>query len=294
MSRHLDLAALRSFVAVAESGGVTRASGFLHLTQSAVSMQIKRLEEALQVRLFDRTGRGVTTTAEGEQLLGYARRLLALNDETLHRMTAAEWEGEIALGVPHDIVLPVVPDVLRSFSRLYPRMRINLVSSYTTVLRRMHERGDCDVILTTEHEIGAGGEALSRRRLLWIGSPDGRAWRERPLPLAFERTCIFRPLATRALEEAGIPWTVVTDTDNSRTVGAMVLADLAVHAVLDGVSLARLQPVPDGALPMLPEWTIGLYGPATERSQPVDALLDLLREGYRAPAKAAAPAIAAE
>ncbi|MEO1734302.1 MAG: LysR family transcriptional regulator, partial [Pseudomonadota bacterium] len=90
--RNLDITTLRSFVAVAESGGVTRAAGFLHLTQSAVSMQLKRLEELLDVELLDRSGRSIALTAEGEQLLGYARRMVALNDEIVSRLTDEAFE----------------------------------------------------------------------------------------------------------------------------------------------------------------------------------------------------------
>ena len=107
--RNLDITTLRSFVAVAESGGVTRAAGFLHLTQSAVSMQLKRLEELLGLDLFDRSGRTIALTASGEQLLVFARRMVALNDEVITRLTDQAYEGEITLGVPHDIVYPAIP-----------------------------------------------------------------------------------------------------------------------------------------------------------------------------------------
>ena len=113
MIRNLDLTALRSFVTVAETGGVTRAAHQLHLTQSAVSMQIKRLEEMLQQPLLDRAGRGVQLTAHGEQLLGYGRRILAINDEVISRMMNDAFEGELRLGVPTDIVYPHIPRVLR-------------------------------------------------------------------------------------------------------------------------------------------------------------------------------------
>ena len=109
MIRNFDLTALRSFVAISDAGGVTRAAGFLNLTQSAVSMQIKRLEDMLQIEVLDRTGRKVALTAAGEQLLGYARRMLALNDEAFGRLTHNSFEGEIVLGVPHDIVYPNIP-----------------------------------------------------------------------------------------------------------------------------------------------------------------------------------------
>ena len=139
MPRNLDLTALRSFVAVLETGGVTRAAQQLHLTQSAVSMQLKRLEESLGQPLLDRAGRGVAPTAQGEQLLAYGRRMLALNDEVWSRMTDKAYEGEILFGVPSDIVYPHVPSILRRMDREYPRVRVKLISSYTIKLKEMLE-----------------------------------------------------------------------------------------------------------------------------------------------------------
>lgn len=202
MPRQIDLTALRSFVAVADAGGVTRAAGFLNLTQSAVSMQLKRLEESLDLDLMDRSGRGVALTAAGEQLLGYARRMLQLNDEALARLTGRAFEGEVVLGVPSDIVYPAIPRVLRRFAQDYPRMRLALVSSYTRRLKRLFEQGECDVILTTEDEADAGGETLRRIPLIWVGAPGGNAWKARPLPLAFEYNCIFRTRVQTALDRA--------------------------------------------------------------------------------------------
>ena len=129
MVRNLDITAMRSFVTVADAGGVTRAAGILHLTQSAVSMQLKRLEEMLALELLDRSGRSIALTAAGEQLLGYARRMVALNDEIMGRLTDQAFEGEVVLGVPHDIVYPAIPMVLRRFNAVYPRMKVQLVSS---------------------------------------------------------------------------------------------------------------------------------------------------------------------
>ena len=149
MPRNLDTTALRAFAAVAETGGVTRAASMLNLTQSAVSMQLKRLEVALDVTLLDRAGRGVALTAEGEQLLSYARRILALNDEAVDKMTAEEFEGEIRLGVPHDIVPRAIPQVLRAFAVEFPRMKVQLTTSWTLDLLEQLESGACDVILTT-------------------------------------------------------------------------------------------------------------------------------------------------
>ena len=112
MPRTLDLTALRSFAAVADCGGVTRAAGLLNLTQSAVSMQLKRLEEGLGTELFDRSGRRLVLTQQGEQLLGFARRMVALNDEAVAQLAHGEEQTEIRLGVPSDIVHPAVPEAL--------------------------------------------------------------------------------------------------------------------------------------------------------------------------------------
>ncbi len=283
MARNLDLTALRSFATVAETGGVTRAAGLLNLTQSAVSMQIKRLEEALGRQLFDRAGRGITMTADGEQLLGYARRLLALNDEVFDRFTGQAYEGEIVLGVPHDIIYPAIPQVLRHLHRKYPRIRINLVSSYTKTLRDQFARGECDVILTTEQGVGPGGETLTVQPLVWIGAPGGTAWKERPLRLAYERTCILRRGVQEALERAGIRWEVAVESDSTRTVDASVGADLAVQAVIEGTEPPAVERIRHGgALPDLGEVRINLYHAETCTGPVAETLLNLLRQTYGA------------
>ena len=281
MSRTFDLAALRALVAIADSGGVTRAAAALHRTQSAVSMQVKRLEEGIAAPLLDRTGRGVSLTPAGEQLLGYARRMLALNDEAWSRLTHESYEGEITLGVPHDVVQPAIPEVLRRFAANFPRMSLRLTTSNTAELRERHLRGGLDVIVTTERAVAPGGEELARHPLRWVGAPGGRANRERPLPIAFERDCIFRPDVTARLAAAGIAWRMVTDTSSMRTVEAVVCADLAVHAVLEGAASEATRFL-DAAcgLPALEDWCIGLYLPPVP-SAPVEALGALLRDGYR-------------
>ncbi len=260
MPRNLDMVSLRSFAAVADAGGVTRAAGFLNLTQSAVSMQIKRLEEMLDVRLLDRSGRGVALTAEGELLLGYARRLLALNDEAFHRLTLDAHEGEITLGVPHDIVYPVIPQVLQRFAREYPRMRVHLMSSFTRVLKAQFAKGEAHVILTTEDEIAPGGETLAALPLVWVGAPKGQAWKSRPLKLAYEHHCIFRARVQAALDRAGIPWEMAVESDSTRTVEASVSADLAVHTVLAGSEPPYVERIAHGGtLPDLPAMQVNMY-----------------------------------
>ncbi len=279
--RNLDVTTLRSFVAVAESGGVTRAAGFLHLTQSAVSMQLKRLEEVLGLSLFDRSGRTIALTASGEQLLVYARRMVSLNDEVISRLTDQAYEGEITLGVPHDIVYPAIPRVLKQFHAAFPRVKVQLDSSYTRRLKEEYAKGACDIILTTEMGMDPGGEELCVKPLCWIGAPGGSAWRQRPLKLAFGRLCTFRPHVVERLDEAGVAWDVVVETDSDRTIEATVSADLAVHTMIQGTEPPHLDRIDHGgALPELPAQRINLYGGGVANNEVHDAMVALLRGAF--------------
>jgi len=281
MARNLDLTALRSFVAVAEHGGVTRAAGILHLTQSAVSMQLKRLEENLGLNLFDRSARTIALSPNGEQLLGYARRMLTLNDEIYNRLTAQAFEGEVRLGVPHDIVYPVIPQVLKRFATIYPRMKVQLLSSFTSRLKDQFARGEVDVILTTEDTVGQGGETLATKPLIWVGAPGGTAWRGRPLRLAYERSCIFRRGVQRRLDDAGIAWEMAVESNSSRTIEATVSADLAVHTLLQGSEPPHLERIDHGgALPELRLNRINMYHTPGSDSPVIADLADLIRAAY--------------
>lgn len=281
MPRNLDLTALRSFVTVADCLGVTRAAKQLNLTQSAVSMQLKRLEDALDQQLLDRSARQIALTASGEQLLSYARRMLALNDEAITRMTANEYEGEIVLGVPHDIVLGYIPRLLQRFAAEFPRVRVHLVSSYTKALKEDFANGACHLIMTTEEGVEEGGETVREVPLVWVGAPDGCAWRRRPLPLAFEEQCFFKAIVHRRLDAAGIPWDMKVSSNSSRTVEATVAADLAVHAMLEGMQPPTMEVVQHGgALPELTTFRINLYGAERQNNPAGQALAELLRRVY--------------
>ena len=274
MPRNIDVTALRSFVTVADTGGVTRAAGLLNLTQSAVSMQLKRLEENLGQALLDRTGRGVGLTSAGEQLLSYGRKLLALNDEIYGRMTDDVYEGVLILGVPSDIVYPSIPPVLRLFHAEHPRMKVQLLSSYTVRLKQMFEAGECHIILTTEDGVGSDCETVGEVPLLWYGARDGDAWQQRPIPLASQPKCQFRRGMLAALDDAGLAWEIE----------ATVAADLAIAAYLKGTAAQQMVPVPhNGGLPDLGTRKINLYCGDASANPTIADMAELIRRAYRAP-----------
>jgi len=275
------MTALRAFVAVADTGGVTRAAGLLNLTQSAVSMQLKRLEESFERALLDRSARRIALTAEGEQLLGYGRRMLALNDEVFTRLTDHAFEGEITFGVPADIVYPHIPSVLKRFAADFPRVKVQLISSYTNGLKRQFAHGDCDLIMTTEKGVTPGGEELARLPLVWMGAPGGVAWKQRPLRLAFEYASLFRSSVQEALNGAGIDWEMAVESDFFRTIEASVSADLAVHAGIQGSLPTHVEEIEHGGkLPDLGVFNVNLY--VADRTQtPLAAeLANFVRQAY--------------
>lgn len=260
MIRNIDMVALRSFVAVAETGGVTRAAAKLHLTQSAVSMQIKRLEAAIGQQLIERAGRSVDVTRDGELLLGYGRRILELNDEAWNRLTDESFEGEISVGVPHDIIRPHLPVILHDFAAAFPRVNVRLVTSGTSTLKELLARNDIDLILTTEQRPTSGGELLREVPLKWFCVAGAGIWTKRPLPLANEPPCSFRPIAIDALERAGISWDAPFTAKEWREYAAFVSAGLAIVCLLEGTSLSDWVEVPAQAkLPALPNFGIYMY-----------------------------------
>jgi DNA-binding transcriptional LysR family regulator len=281
MPRNLDLAALRSFVTVADVGGVTRAAGYLNLTQSAVSMQIKRLEESLGLQLFMRAARKLALSAEGEQLLSYGRRMLALNDEALSRFTSTACHGSIRLGVPHDIVYPVIPGILRRMAQAYPMVQINLVSSFTVLMKEDFAKGEFDVILTTEAHPDPAAEVLATRAMVWVGAPNGNAWQRRPLRLGFKDTCIFRPTAQAVLDAAGISWDMATGGESEQAVEATVAADLAISARMIGSIPEGVEVISgENQLPPLGETKVAMYRANRRSDEASDLLISELRCAY--------------
>ena len=262
MLRNLDISTLRTFITVVDMAGVTRAANKLHLTQSAVSMQLKRLEDLVGMSLLVRDTSGMRATTEGEQLLSYAKRLVELNDEALGRLLQRNDGGEVRFGVPNDIVEPHIPQILKQFVQTYPRASVRLFCKHTAKLQERFRAGKLDVIITTELDTGTGCRQLLERDLVWTGASHGRAWRQNPLPLAFTRICVFRKPAIAALDAAGISWVDAVDSGNNYDSGAVACAaDLGIRADIRGFKARGMAEVDDteNRLPKLPTYFVNLY-----------------------------------
>jgi len=262
MLRNLDISTLRTFITVVDMAGVTRAANKLHLTQSAVSMQLKRLEDLVGMSLLVRDTSGMRATTEGEQLLSYAKRLVELNDEALGRLLQRNDGGEVRFGVPNDIVEPHIPQILKQFVQTYPRASVRLFCKHTAKLQERFRAGKLDVIITTELDTGTGCRQLLERDLVWTGASHGRAWRQDPLPLAFTRICVFRKPAIAALDAAGISWVDAVDSGNNHDSGAVACAaDLGIRADIRGFKARGMAEVDDteNRLPKLPTYFVNLY-----------------------------------
>jgi DNA-binding transcriptional LysR family regulator len=263
MRRDLDIALLRAFLTVVDSGGVTRAAASLALSQAAVSQQIRRLEEALDCRLFERQGRRLALAPAGERLIAQARRLLAVNDEVWSAMRTPSFEGELRLGVPYDIIASVVPPILRGFAKAQPLVRVSLVCEDSKVVRERLRSGGVDLALTTETECGRHGETLRTDRLVWVGVPGGDAHLRDPLPVSLGApTCVFRPVAIEALGRVRRDWRAVCEVSRLEPVYAAIEAGLAVAPLLRSSVPERFEVLGrEARLSALPEFRINLYAP---------------------------------
>jgi DNA-binding transcriptional LysR family regulator len=281
MRTDLDIALLRAFLAVVEAGGVTRAAAALGVSQAAASQQIKRLEEALDCRLFERAGRRLVLAPAGERLVAQARRLLALNDEVWSSMRTPSFEGEVRLGVPYDIIGSFVPPILRRFAKAQPCVRVSLVCEDSKIVREQLKSGGVDLALTTETECGRHGETLRTDRLVWVGVPGGDAHLKDPLPVSLGApTCVFRPIAVEALGKARRDWRAVCEVSRMEPVYAAIEAGLAVAPLLRSSVPERFEILGrEARLPALPEFRINLYAPPGLSPAARD-LADLVRASF--------------
>jgi DNA-binding transcriptional LysR family regulator len=256
----LDPDLLQAFLAVADHRSFTRAAMALNRTQSTVSMQIKRLEEQLQAELFHRTKANVDLSAAGERLLGYARRILSLNEEAVGRVREHRVEGRVRLGVMDDYGTLLVPPLLASFIANYPRIDVEMETGLTsTMTGRLGKT--YNIVIAMHPEGHFEGELLRREQAVWAASTEHRAEVSDPLPVAlYPQGCLFRSWAMQALDKANRPWRLAFVSHSLSAVEAIVAQGLAVTVVKSGTFPSRLRRLSErDGLPPLPRAEIRLH-----------------------------------
>ncbi|CAD6554119.1 HTH-type transcriptional regulator GltC [Paraburkholderia metrosideri] len=230
----LDLDVMAMIVAVADTGNISRAAEVVHRSQSAVSMQIKTLETALGKPLFVRKPRNVVPTQDGEVLLTYARRMLALRDEAWAAVVRPDVTGRVSIGVPDDYASSLLPPILKKFSVTYPKVEIQVVGLPSVALAPMVKDGSVDLVCATRVK-GLSGEFIRFEPMEWAAAPSAHEiWQERPLPIAvFLPGSVARENAIRSLERAKITYRTSYESPSLLGLISMAEAGLAV------VSLAR-------------------------------------------------------
>ncbi len=276
----LDTDLLRAFMTVADAKSFTRAGLTLHRTQAAVSMQIKRLEEVVGRRLFDRNGRSVTLTSDGTYLLAYARRMLRLNDEAMSRFAGPALEGVVRVGAPDDYALYLLPEALALFAQTHPKVRVEVVCENSVDLVPEVASGQLDLALVSRHPDSPGGMLVRREPLLWVTSARHLTHEQEPLPLAlYPQGCVCRDLALDALDAAGRDWHLAYASRSVSAIQGAVTSGFAL-SVMEKSTLPpeiRVLGEADG-FPSLPDVEIALHCTPGDLPPPAARLAEHIME----------------
>lgn len=280
MRAPLDLDQLQTFITIADTGSFARAADAVFKTQSAVSMQMRRLEERIGKPLFQRDGRINRLTEDGDRLLLYARRMMQLNGETVAAFDDTQLEGHVRIGTPDDYADRFLPEIMARFSRSNPRVELSVVCEPTVNLDEMIRRGTLDIALVTQCDEKRRSEVVRSEPLLWVSSANHSVHEEALLPLAVGRpTCIWRQSAVNVLEAACRDYRIIITSWSATVLAAAVLSGLAV-SVLPECALRpgmRVLGEADG-FGTLPEFGIGIMRGHSKQNAVVDALAQHITE----------------
>jgi len=274
MIPNLDVDLLKTFLAIADTGNFTRAAEEVNKTQSAVSMQMKRLEELVGRPLFVRDGRQSRFTADGERLIEYARRIVNLNDEAVTAFTKPELTGTLRFGTPDDYADRFLPEILARFSRTHPLVTVNVDCAQSGQLFERARHGELDLALVTACSEIFADEIVRTEPLVWVTSARHSVHMLDTLPIAISHTgCEWRALTISALERQGRKYRIAYSSPNSNAVNAAVLAGLAVGSVPEicvrpGM---RILSEKDG-FPTLGSFRLGIVHRPGRRSSAAEAL----------------------
>jgi len=232
MQRDIDLQLARTFVAIADTGSFSRAGAKLNLAPPTVSLQMQRLERTLRQQLFAKDGRARELTQSGRAFLGFARKLLQINDMALSEVTNLPLDGRVRIGTTEEFANDRLPEVLREFGSANPAARIDLVIDVNRNLHAALKRRSIDVALVAQDPFSPRpGSSLFHEELIWIGSSDLQLRRDEPVPLVvFNERCIVRDMVLHALDKARRKYDVVCTSQSLSGIRAAVRASLGITA----------------------------------------------------------------
>ena len=274
---------LRTFVAAADAESYTSAAAMVHRTQSAISMQMKRLEEGVGRPLFQRDGRSMKLTSEGQTLLWYARRILKLHDEAMAAVARPELSGRVRLGAPDDYAERLLPKVLARFAGTYPQVQVDVFCEPGDKLLTLLDNGELDLVVRTCGEVPERGETIYREEVVWITSSRHLAHEHDPLPIAvYHEGCIFRQWAVKSLDGAGRSYRIAYTSPGTAGILAAVKGGLAVapmgrSTLPDGVRILG----PADGFPPLPTAVVTLIKPSGPLTPAVESLAKHVAESFR-------------
>jgi len=257
----LDNDVLRTFVAISECGTFTGAAKVVHRTPSALSMQIKQLEQNLGKCLFIREPRQVRLTAEGEALLDYSRRLLRLNEEAVQYFLSPTLEGKVGIGTSDDVGTRILPEVLAQFARSYPAVLVNVVVGSSKQNLARLDAGELDMALVTvaDQVRDIRGEVVHEEPLVWAGGEGASAFLRTPLPIAVAHEgCSWRRMTLRALDRARKPYRIAYTCEHCSGQEAAMVADLAVAPFPKSLVRPPLKEVASQDLPEIGSYQLAL------------------------------------
>jgi DNA-binding transcriptional LysR family regulator len=281
--KKLDLDVLEMLVAVADTGSFVRGAESVHRSPSAVSMQIKVLEEALGKPLFVRSTRNVAITAEGKTLLDYGRRMLEMREEAWASVVRPEIKGRVTIGVPDDYVSSLLPQVLSKFAVTHPRVEIRVIGLPSSALAPLLKDNTLDLACMTRTK-GIAGEFIRYEPMVWAGSPTRKVWAERPLPIAvFAQGSTARAHAISALQRENIKYRMSYESPSLLGLISMVEAGLAI-ATLAKCSLPShlVELSQNEGLPKLDPFEVVLARSARSGRPPCDFLAEQILAEWRA------------
>ena len=227
----LDFDLLTTFIAVVDNGSFTRAAGQVHRSQSAISMQIKRLESQLGQVLFNRQGKALTLTLNGKALVAYARRILNLHDEALVALQKQSQASVLTLGCPDDYVCSLVPKLISLLRAHLPQVKISVISANSGELRQKLDNGELDITILTRAASSNEGVLIYQEKGVWVAKHQ-QLLQQKPMPLAlFEANCKFNSTVIDGLEKCDISYDVLCDTSNIHLLMELVRQEKAISVL---------------------------------------------------------------